>query len=551
MMGGSSKGSYYDDYYYDNDYDYGYHGHSLPGTYVGGHSHGGHSHGGSYGYQGYYGYGDNCCETATVCPGDAGYGGGGGGYGSHSHGGGGHSHGYGGGGYGGSHSHGGGHSHGGHSLPGTDLSYGGYYGNGHSHGGGHSHGDSGSSSSSSSGKGKGKGGMMGSSSSGKGKGKGGMMMGSSSRRELHDTYYGGCYTTCVRYCSGNNDGYDDDGYGDDGYDDDHSDDGHSTPYDKVSNYVIDFAVDIGGDKSDTLQNIEDFLNHHVAGYIENKRFSSNSGGSVDIANVEFHVSEDRDSCTYTTIFLFISLNGMNQFFGSNPIAFSFQTAHSYCPTCTNVDVLAHVYYSGSDDPDLVGSVLYDAFMKYCEEFLEIEGVRNTYDPCPSIQVSYVHPPGTTFPGSDDDDDGGGAVVPIVVESRSTEPSGIGAGAISGIVLAALALLALLAFLALRRRRNRHDDNNKVPINDTLLDDSAQVEDDSRFGMYPEGQSEGMILGNRSLYQDVHKCSSATCKLCERKRNGLQFLPTRPAPIPEQAGPDDEDEEGDEDSLLKL
>jgi hypothetical protein len=60
---------------------------------------------------------------------------------------------------------------------------------------------------------------------------------------------------------------------------------------------------------------------------------------------------------------------------------------------------------------------------------------------------------------------------------------------------------------------------------TFILDGAQSKSFDDNSMYPAGRGEGMLLGNRTMNQDVHKCSSATCELCDRRNGGVQFLPT--------------------------
>lgn len=235
----------------------------------------------------------------------------------------------------------------------------------------------------------------------------------------------------------------------------------------------------------------------------------------------------------------------------------------YCGECTNADVFADVYYTG--DKDDLGTQLYDEFVAACDDIKDIEGVANTFDPCPTISVTpvKVHDgsdggDGDFHDGSDGsggveedgetvdipdasvdepaEEDGNKGTIDKVVEdtSKSTEEDKVAAGAIFGMILAALVILALLFLLCRRRRDNgeeaemlknlSHED--ELPDQTAMLDENSRYEDnDSRFGMYPEGRAEGMVLGERALNQDVHKCSSATCELCERQ-NGVQFLPTR-------------------------
>jgi len=244
--------------------------------------------------------------------------------------------------------------------------------------------------------------------------------------------------------------------------------------------------------------------------------------------------------------------------------FSSLSTAPYCDDCTNADVFADIYYTG--DNGGLGQQLYDEFVDACDDIKEIEGVANTFDPCPTISVTAVD----MTDSEDHDDDGGGAVggggsgggggdddgktsgdeqvddesedegdrtVPVGIideeTSKAEEDDKIAGGAIFGMIFAALVILALLALL-LRRRRNKTNEeeemlknlSNEEEVGDrTLMLDDHSRDADSRFGMYPEGRMEGMVLGERALNQDVHKCSSATCELCERQNN-VQFLPTR-------------------------
>lgn len=140
----------------------------------------------------------------------------------------------------------------------------------------------------------------------------------------------------------------------------------------------------------------------------------------------------------------------------------------------------------------------------------------------------------------DGTDGDAAASPTGVTQASNE-RGIESGGKVGIALAGLLVLLLLLLFCFRRKRKadmlKHKQleqydgdktfisgsNNGSPNRGEYKDDDSFM--DSRYGMYPEGQSEGMVLGAKSINQDVHKCSSATCKLCEaRRQGGLQFLP---------------------------
>lgn len=218
-----------------------------------------------------------------------------------------------------------------------------------------------------------------------------------------------------------------------------------------------------------------------------------------------------------------------------------------------------MYFSGAPN-DAIQTAIRDAFVSYCPQIRQLEGVSDTFDPCPTMQISFIQPIGYVPPGSaggggvltrgqgiggvgggnsgiGGDDDGGFGAGGVIVgtDNRSVEPSGIGAGGAVGIAMAGLFLVGLLAFLAMRRRRRSKDVTNENlgnTMEDTFLTEERgnSRDDDSRFGMYPHGQTDGMILGDRSWNQDVHKCSSATCELCERRRQaGLKFLPAKDEP----------------------
>ena len=84
----------------------------------------------------------------------------------------------------------------------------------------------------------------------------------------------------------------------------------------------------------------------------------------------------------------------------------------------------------------------------------------------------------------------------------------------------------------------HNKNQNVELSNRLRpgDSSSRFykETESRFGMYPEGRTEGMVLGTQALTQDVHKCNSATCELCVQSRHSVvQFLPVQTEPTARQ------------------
>jgi hypothetical protein len=238
----------------------------------------------------------------------------------------------------------------------------------------------------------------------------------------------------------------------------------------------------------------------------------------------------------------------------------------YCDNCTNADVMTDVRYNTGVNDSAVEDAIYDAFIEHCTEMKDIDGIVDTFDPCPTIFIRPVDPDtggvtatsppvidGGGVPAPDTDDNNNttdrGVVAPIVESSSqaSTEGNDITGAGIFGIILAAfIMLLALIALLIRRRRTHGRRQLHKLDQNDTfMIDDGTNNntgssspgrfndEDDSmldsRYGMYPEGQTEGMILGAKNLHQDVHKCTSATCNLCEahrREQRNVAFLPTK-------------------------
>lgn len=240
----------------------------------------------------------------------------------------------------------------------------------------------------------------------------------------------------------------------------------------------------------------------------------------------------------------------------------------YGEGCTNTDILADIYHTGDEDSDNLASQLHEEFIEACEDIQNIDGVVKVYDPCQNIVVYPIS--GSTTGGAvggnsdggdsvfgggvtsenpdledssdgsdssvdegEDGDRGSGIVAVVEDKSAAENDDGMAVAGIFGIVFAAAVLLALLALLLQRRHRTtdhmlKHRSFDDGGVDNTFIDVSPSLSlDDSRFSMYPEGKMEGMLLGERALNQDVHKCSSATCELCEQRRQaGVQFLPTK-------------------------
>jgi len=233
-------------------------------------------------------------------------------------------------------------------------------------------------------------------------------------------------------------------------------------------------------------------------------------------------------------------------------------------TCLGVIVQAKVYYTG-DDTSTLKQQLDAAILALCGAMKnDVQGVVEVYTPCSSIVFT---------PGDGDDTD----IIGIDTE-RGTSNSGLRAGGKVGIAIGSL-ILALLLLLLVRRRRKRS--NTVEDVKHVELDDDAEQEtylkdidgDGSSYtgsmrdsgdaspraahvvgeadsvysgwtGYTADGASGGGANGNLGeghLGQDVHICSSATCEICEQRRQtgatGVDFIPTdmsHSASLPENA-----------------
>ena len=158
-----------------------------------------------------------------------------------------------------------------------------------------------------------------------------------------------------------------------------------------------------------------------------------------------------------------------------------------------------------------------------------------------------------------EEDGGGGGVAAIGTNRESE-EGVQTGGYISISVAAALLLLMLLFVVRRRHdydsamKHKHfidefeEDETETYLKDSDADSHDQQdrqvhvvgEADSVFsgwsgftgdrrrdneGLYPDQY--GGSLDDSFLNQDVHKCSSATCELCEQKRRaGIQFVPAK-------------------------
>jgi hypothetical protein len=222
-----------------------------------------------------------------------------------------------------------------------------------------------------------------------------------------------------------------------------------------------------------------------------------------------------------------------------------------------LDVEADIYYTGSDTSGFAER-LYNAVVTRCYAIQSLDGVQDTFNPCKDLTVT--SPDGSTF-------DGGGYHAPpngeqdptVGAAGAQTRESGNGGlGAIGAMVIAAGALALVLVFLLVAKKsRSKPNHLKHVQLDDGDFDDDAstymhdaevssspdraRVVDESDsvttgWTMYNSNvnRSQDMLddtdlnisgLSKNTGTNDVHKCSSATCEVCERERqSGLQFVP---------------------------
>lgn len=218
-----------------------------------------------------------------------------------------------------------------------------------------------------------------------------------------------------------------------------------------------------------------------------------------------------------------------------------------------VDVNADIYHTGGNTGGF-RELLWQNIFDKCAQMKALEGVADIFDPCALLKVTRNTP--------DDDTDDNGAVAGAQAQQTSDD-EGLGAG---GFVAVAGTSLLVLLFLLLFARHRRNDE---YLVKHHQLEDTG---DDDTYLRDIDGQSDpsspGSVYDNRRSYiigdedtimsgwshtkngdddsvlqrerpphrdgglgdlygsQNVHKCSSATCDICERERqSGLQFIPS--------------------------
>ena len=333
------------------------------------------------------------------------------------------------------------------------------------------------------------------------------------------------------------------------------------------NYVVDMKLAITDPEvSNVLEALQDYLedelNQALSGCydfdVRRRRRLQETG----IMKIEVDVSEDPTTdCTQT----------------------------STGQTC-DVDIGLEVTHD-EGDADLIRTTLLNTIMSHCTAIKELPGVDNVLDPCASISISGEETTdgsgsspstgngdsdgGTTDSGDltggdgdgttqgdgeTDEDDGGDAAA--VVQTRSSQEKVQARGYVSIAVSAALVLLLLLLLAARKRKyasamqhKYLEDDGGDDETETYLRDSDTDSQDVQPRQVHIVGEADSVFSGwtgftgdrrtnskdHGGLYpddyngsydesymnQDVHRCASATCEVCERNRRaGIQFIPSR-------------------------
>ena len=260
------------------------------------------------------------------------------------------------------------------------------------------------------------------------------------------------------------------------------------------------------------------------------------------------------------------------FCGTDPI----DPAHE----CIELDVLAQIFHEAGADTSTFGQQLYDALVEACDDIKDLPAVVDTFDPCQTIVISSggaVIIDGVPSAAPSEDPDG---IVGIVAGTRgSGGGDSFSAYGTSAIVIAGVLVLLFFALFVRRRNRDSYsmkhhslDDDGEVLEDDTFFDGASSPgsvlfdpnatprkshivgEEDSIFSGWTGYDMAGRNLDDsydgprrggprgvdeHAMTQDVHRCASATCEICElRRQAGIQFLPTMPShsgdSVPENA-----------------
>jgi hypothetical protein len=215
-----------------------------------------------------------------------------------------------------------------------------------------------------------------------------------------------------------------------------------------------------------------------------------------------------------------------------------------------VDVNVDMYHTGGSTGGF-RDLLWQSIFDKCSEMKALQGVGDMLDPCALLKVTRNTPDDV---GTDDNDGVAGAQA-----QQTSDNEGIGAGGY-GVVAGGGLLIVLFTLLFLRQRRNDEYPLKHHQLEDTGDDDTYLRDIDGQSGSsydnhrayivgdedtimsgwsYTKNGGDDSVLqmerppnnqygGLGGLYgsQNVHKCSSALCDICERERqSGLQFIPS--------------------------
>jgi hypothetical protein len=203
-------------------------------------------------------------------------------------------------------------------------------------------------------------------------------------------------------------------------------------------------------------------------------------------------------------------------------------------SCHHLDTDAKVYYKDNEVQRYSAEDFRSFLLRFCDDFKNLPGIETAFDPCSAMDVT----------------DNGPAVA-AATTSRQAPMSKVSIGGLVGVVLAALFLILVVLFAARRKQKNQYalkhhaldeyDDSTylKDDFEATSVSSKRQAhivnEDDSIFsGLTSHGAGKSgrtgldppsSLLATRPYQRDVHVCTSATCEVCEnRRQSGLQFIP---------------------------
>jgi hypothetical protein len=213
------------------------------------------------------------------------------------------------------------------------------------------------------------------------------------------------------------------------------------------------------------------------------------------------------------------------------------------------DVNADIYHTGGSTAGF-RDLLWQSIFDKCSEMKALEGVADMFDPCALLKVTRNTPDDA---GTDDNGPVAGAQAQQISDDEGIGPGGFIAVAGGGL------LIVLFSLLFVRQRRNdeyplKHHQLEDMGDDDTYLNDIDGRSNPSSPGdrafivgdedtimsgwSYTKNGGDDSVLqmerppnvydGLGGLYgsQNVHKCSSATCDICEHQRqSGLQFIPS--------------------------